>query len=74
MNVLLIYLTNLFYRYNTKIAYKCRNARTNGFFKYNLFDYLSVTKLRFQILYLRKKIKVYIFKFHFNSLPQNLNG
>ena len=31
-NVLLIYLTNLFYRYNNKRAYKCRNTRTNGFF------------------------------------------
>ena len=31
-NVLLIYLTNLFYRYNKKRAYKCKNTRTNGFF------------------------------------------
>ena len=32
INVLLIYLTNLFYRYNKKRAYKSRNTRTNSFF------------------------------------------
>ena len=31
MNVLVIYLTNLFYRYNKKKAYNCRNTRTNSF-------------------------------------------
>ena len=30
-NVLLIYLTKLFYRYNKKRAYKCRSTRTNRF-------------------------------------------
>ena len=32
-NVLLLYLKNLFYRYNKNRAHKCRNTRPNSFFR-----------------------------------------
>ena len=32
--VLLLYLTNLFYRYTKNRAHKCRNTRTNSLWKY----------------------------------------
>ena len=66
MNVLLIYLTNLFYRYNKKIALKiCRNTRTNSFFEKTKFGYLD-------LLYRRiAKVGVIVATFHTGILPRN---
>ena len=35
-NVLLLFLTNLFYRYTKNKAHKCRNTRSNIFFNFQL--------------------------------------